>query len=154
MVLLVYPGFLKYGTHYYKMRKKDSMKKLLKNELLRYMIVGGCSTAIDATIFLCLTTFLKLSLYRAFLISFSCGVLVNFTLCNWYVFTHRTVPLWRAVLRHYSASLGGFAMQFSLFFCLISFIAFPYPVIARIAVAGCTFILNFLIIKRFVFGHK
>lgn len=130
------------------------MKKLFKKELFRYMLVGGTSTLIDATIFFCLTYFLMVSKYPAFLISFATGVLVNFTLCNLYVFTQRTLPLWRAVLRHYSASFGGFLMQFSLFYCLMAFIEFPYPVLARISVAGCTFILNFLIIKRFVFGHK
>jgi|GEM_PF-4339644 len=130
------------------------MKKILKNELFRYMLVGGCSTLVDAFIFLCLTSFFKISIYTAFFLSFSCGVLVNFTLCNAYVFKQRTLSVWRAVLRHYSASIGGFLMQFSLFYCLMSFAQFTYPVIARIAVAGCTFVLNFLIIKRFVFGNK
>lgn len=130
------------------------MKKIFTKELVRYMIVGGIATLIDALIFLGLTQFLLLPLYPAFFISFSLGVIVNFTLCRSYVFKQKPLSLWRSVLRHYSASLSGFFMQLSLLFCLISIFKFPYPVIARIAVAGCTFILNFLIIKRFVFGHK
>lgn len=130
------------------------MKKLLNNELIRYMLVGAAGVTLDALIFYFLTNVYGFSYYPAFFVAFPCGVLVNFLLCNKYVFSRRALSFWRSVIRHYSASIGGFVMQFSLFFCLMSWIQFPYPLVARLIAATCTFLLNFLIIKRFVFGHK
>lgn len=130
------------------------MNFFLDRKFWRYIVVGGFATSIDIMIFFLLTTVFAVPRYPAFFISFPCGVLVNFILCNKYVFKERVLSLWRSLIRHYAASITGFFMQLLLFFVIVTIFESLSLVIARLFAATCTFIVNFLVIKKFVFGHK
>ncbi|MGC2310869.1 MAG: GtrA family protein [Candidatus Babeliaceae bacterium] len=128
-------------------------KKIVKPRLVRYMFVGGIATLIDAFIFNYLMEFGGLHYFWALSISFPCGVLVNFTLCTLLVFEHKNHPLWQTLIRHYIANLGGFALNNVFISFLLSVMYVKSFLFARIIAAACTFLLNFIVIKKFVFQN-
>lgn len=122
--------------------------------MVRYMIAGGFATGVDALIFQHLIEVYCFNYITALTTSFAFGVLINFTLCTLLVFKERHLPLWRLLIRHYLASLTGWALNLSLMTIFATYFFIKPLIVARLLAASCTFFLNFTVIKNFVFYSK
>lgn len=128
-------------------------KKIFNARLFRYMCVGATATLVDAAIFALFVYYYNYTYSVALGGGFVVGVLVNFLLCDKYIFD-RTGSIWQAGAKHYAASFTGFCLNQVGMLILISGFEFKQLLIARIVVAGCTFIINFVLIQRFVFTQQ
>ena len=128
-------------------------KLIFSRQLINYMMVGGFATIIDAAIFVLLVYTFNYDYRLALCGGFVVGVMINFALCNKFIFDRGKISLRRACVKHYVASLTGLALNQVGMIILISGFEFQKLLVARILVAGCTFIINFALIKRFVFNR-
>lgn len=129
-------------------------RSIFNYQLLQYMLIGGVSTGLDVTIFTCLIYYYLFTYVLALSCAFITGVFVNFILCDIFVFNRTNHSFIASCLRHYGANLTGFVLNQLGMIILISFLNISCVVIARIIVATCTFIINFTLIKYFVFEGR
>lgn len=123
------------------------------HEIIRYMLVGACSTTIDILIFSQLVKSYNFCYQQALCISFIFGVFVNFCLCASFIFVLKS-SWWHACLKHYAANVTGLASNQFGMFVLVSLYGMQNLLVARLAVQTITFLINFFLIKSFVFGES
>ena len=129
------------------------LKNIFTSELLLYMLVGGIATLIDTSIFGMLVYYFFYDYRYAMIYAFIVGVFINFILCDAYIFDRGDNSFINACLRHYGANLTGLALNQLGMIILVTFFHFQHLILGRMIVAACTFIINFLLIKWFVFEH-
>lgn len=125
-------------------------ERIMYPDLVRYMCVGACSMTVDLMVF---SLLIKNHIWyqQALCISFVIGVFINFCLCSYFIFTLKG-SWWRACLKHYAAQITGLmSNQIGLAF-LVSICGIEHIIIARIGVQAVTFLINFTLIKAFVFS--
>ena len=122
-------------------------------QVSRFALTGFLATLIDHSIFLGLTHWGSMDATRSHAISYPIGVLVNFFMQRYFVFT-----LSRSAYRAFSlsmlASVGGWALSTCLVWVLSSIAwlsIYPYPI--KLIVTGIVFFYNF-VTKRLVFEKK
>lgn len=125
----------------------------LPQELLKYIIVGAISTTLDAIIFKILTDRFFWDFKISLVCSYSAGVFLNFWLCYLFIFPIK-INWAKAWFKHNSFSLVILAIQQLLMIIIVSFFKFNNLLLARIAVAGFTFLINYLFFKNFVFKKR
>lgn len=123
---------------------------LLKKQLVKYMLVSTTTFCLDLVLFNFLIYGLSFDYRLALLISFTWSILVNFLLCDKFVF-QRTLPVQWALMRHYIAHSSSFAIQMSLLMVFVSFFHLSNLTVLRMIIASCTFLLNFFIGKKITF---
>lgn len=126
------------------------MISLLKKQLVKYMLVSTTTFCLDLVLFNFLMYALLFDYRLALLISFTWSIFINFLLCDKFVF-HRTLPIKWALMRHYIAHSSSFTLQMSLLTVFVSFFHMSNLTLLRIAIASCTFLLNFFIGKKITF---
>jgi Predicted membrane protein len=134
------------------MLKKTLKNKALRKELIGYMIAGTLATIVDLSIFSFLTYrcfwHCQVALTCSFIISTMCSLWLN----SKYVFNMGTNhPWWRVGMRHYFASFGNLLVNQLGMFMLIAWFGFPNLILGRIIIIVSTFLINFIIVKKFVF---
>ena len=129
-------------------------KKKTLLQLLRYMVVGGAATCADISLFYFLIYHYGIHYNLSMIFGFCIGTLVNFILCNWFVFNRSTISIYNALIRHYMASFAGFMINFTLFQLWQFASNSANPVMGRIVVAALTFTFNFFAFKKFSFLDK
>jgi len=127
------------------------IKKILNTQLILYMLVGAAATGVDTALFALLIYYYAFDYRLALMIAFSIGVLINFILCDMYIFDRGSRSFFFACMRHYGASLTGLFLNQIGMIILVSGFKMNYLILGRIIVATCTFFVNFLLIKKFVF---
>lgn len=134
-------------------RSKSSTSKT-KTQLFQYLLVGGIATVVDIGMFSLFAQALSIDYRIAIVLGFSCGVVVNFSLCNWVVFAGKRKPWWAVFARHYLASLSVLAVNEIMMISLVEMFNFKHLVLAKIVSSGVAFILNFGIKKSYVYNDK
>lgn len=134
-------------------KSKNSASKT-KIQLFQYLLVGGIATAVDVGMFSFFAQALSIDYRIAIVLGFSCGVVVNFSLCNWVVFAGRRKSLWVVFVRHYLASLSVLAINEIAMISLVEVFDFKNLILAKIMSSGVAFILNFAIKKNYVYNDK
>lgn len=129
-------------------------KKRTFFQLLRYMVVGGLATCADISLFSFLIYYYGVHYNLAMIFGFLLGTLINFLLCNWFVFQRSTSSIYNSLIKHYMASFAGFMLNFTLFQLWQLASASQHPVLGRIVVAAFTFTFNFFAFKKFSFSDK
>jgi len=132
---------------------KSSTRKT-KIQLFQYLLVGGIATAVDIGMFSFFAQALSIDYRIAIVLGFSCGVVVNFSLCNWVVFAGKRKPWWVVFVRHYLASLSVLIINEVAMISLIEIFNFQNLILAKIMSSGVAFILNFAIKKNYVYNDK
>jgi putative flippase GtrA len=130
---------------------KSSTRKT-KIQLFQYLFVGGIATVVDIGMFSFFAQALAIDYRIAIVLGFSCGVVVNFTLCNWIVFAGKRKPWWAVFTRHYLASLSVLAINEIMMISLVEMFNFNNLILAKIMSSGVAFILNFAIKKSYVYN--
>lgn len=92
--------------------------------------------------------------YRiAVVLGFACGVVTNFSLCNWIVFGKQVSPLWRVFVKHCFASLYALFANEIVMISLVEFLNFRNLILAKVISSGIAFIFNFAIKKFYVYNN-
>ncbi|HRF39604.1 MAG TPA: GtrA family protein [Saprospiraceae bacterium] len=130
---------------------RDKLWQLLRMKM-RFATTGAIATGVDYVIYIALVDRV-FSPVVSNLISYPCGVIVNFTLHRKFVFQVRG-PAWRAFLLSVLVSVGGLGLSTLLIHTLsqMEFFAAHQP-ITKLASASVVFFYNFYL-KRFVFEGK
>ena len=115
------------------------------------MSAGAVALFIDATAFTLLNRSWGCNSYIAITISFFLGLLANFILTAIFVFdSERTIK--NTFYRYMLASLGTLCFNYLGLYFLLQWNPLLHPFIARIVLASLLFVVNFVIVRRFVFG--
>lgn len=92
--------------------------------------------------------------YRiAVVLGFACGVVTNFSLCNWIVFGRQSLPLWHVFTKHCFASLYALLANEIVMISLVEFLDFENLVLAKVISSGIAFVFNFAIKKFYVYNN-
>ncbi len=119
---------------------------------LRFAMTGAIATAVDYSIYIALVNRV-FSPVVSNLVSYPCGVLVNFMLHRRFVFKMQGKPA-RTFALSVLVSVGGLGLSTLLIHGLsqVAFFAAHQPV-TKLAAAGVVFFYNFYL-KRFVFEGR
>lgn len=119
----------------------------------KYATTSVIATLIDVGIFLGLVNFGSLSRVTANIISYSCGMAVNFLLQKRFVFKLQR-STWSAFLLSALVSAGGLSLNTFLVWILsrITLVGL-YPVVPKLMATGVVFFYNFYL-KRYVFEKR
>ncbi len=123
-------------------------------QLLRYGVAGGIAALVDIGSFYVFAAYLQVYYLVAVFLSFSLGTFTNFLICNACIFDRGTLPLGRALIRHYMSSLGGLATNMAVMFSLIGLFFFRDILAAKIIATILAFFVNFTLIKFYAFNSK
>jgi putative flippase GtrA len=119
----------------------------------KYATTSAIATSIDVGIFLGLVNYGGLSRVTANIISYSCGMAVNFLLQKRFVFKLQR-STWSAFLLSALVSIGGLSLNTFLVWILsrIPMVGL-YPLVPKLLATGVVFFYNFYL-KRYVFEKR
>ena len=119
---------------------KNFILRLLRDpKLYQYIVVGGISAIIDISLFLILRKFLEYHYLILATLSFIVATLVNYILCNHFVFKHQHCRSSQArVALTYMVSSVGMIIHHSCLFIAFELLAIPI-VISKIFAMGMAF---------------
>jgi len=139
------------------------VKKLSKNEVVRFVFSAGLGFLVDITVFylfyhnlLVQKTYdvLFLTLRNSTLsltISFSLGVVVNFLITRYFVFTSSKTSSSKQFIRFTAVAIIGFFANLGVIKILIQYFDM-YPPLARVLAALSLFFASYFIHKVFSFS--
>lgn len=119
---------------------------------LRFAMTGAVATTVDYVLYLSLVNRF-FSPVVSNIISYSCGMVINFLLQKRFVFSLQG-PASRAFLLSAVVSLGGMALSTGIIYSLNTLEFFArYQFITKLCATGMVFFYNFYF-KRYVFERK
>lgn len=143
--------------------KHPVWKRLLKNQIVRFILSAGVGFAVDITAYYILYhyTFTSKS-YAVFnvsvtryiislALSFFMGVLVNFVITKFLVFSESKLSPWKQFFRFTGVAILGFFANLGAITVLIRYFSLDPP-IARPAAALSLFFASFFVHKLFSFN--
>jgi putative flippase GtrA len=138
---------------YIKKKLKRRRENIL-NQLLRYAVVGGIAAIVDIGSFTIFSSYLGINYKIAILLSFSLGTLTNFAICNAFVFSRNSLPIWLVCIRHYISSIGGLIINGLVMMFIVDVLNFKHLLYAKVIGTASAFLSNFLMIKFFAFNNQ
>jgi putative flippase GtrA len=138
-------------------------EKLLKNQAVRFIFSAGSGFLVDVAAFsLLFKNLLVQPTYHvlwftlrnytlSFSISFFLGVMVNFLITRYFVFTESTSSPRKQFLRFFSVAIIGYFANWGVLKYFIQSLHI-YPLVARPATALTLFFLSFFVHKFFSFS--
>ena len=138
-------------------------KKLLQNQVIRFVFSAGAGFLVDMVLFYLLqhnldpekryqVLFLNVHNYWVFFsVSFFSGVVVNFLLTRYLVFTESTTSFKKQFIRFVSVAVLGYFANLALLTFFIETLHFYAP-LARVTAALSLFFASFFVHKFFSFG--
>jgi len=140
-----------------------AVKKLLNNEVIRFVFSAGLGFLVDVFVFFLLNkhlfvanqyqifSFAISNYYLSFSISFFLGVLVNFLITRYFVFTASTSSPSKQFTRFASVATLGYFANIGLLGIFIRKFQFD-PTVARITAAFSLFFASYFVHKFFSFS--
>ncbi|NCD72191.1 GtrA family protein [Mucilaginibacter agri] len=147
------------------MQDKSIGQKILGNQFLRFIISAGIGFLVDVCSFNLLFDYLfKAQSYRvinyhvsnyilSFSISYCLGVIVNFLITRYLVFSESKLQPTQQFLRFVSVAFIGYFANLAILKIMVVYLHM-YPPIARPAAALSLFFASFFIHKLFSFNLK
>ncbi|EHQ30226.1 GtrA family protein [Mucilaginibacter paludis] len=138
-------------------------KRLLKNQVFRFVLSTGVGFGVDIAAYFCLYNYIftnasysifRISISRYILslaLSFFLGVLVNFLITKFLVFTESKLSPGKQFFRFITVAILGFFANLGVMSWLIRYLNI-YPVVARPAAALSLFFASFFVHKFFSFN--
>lgn len=123
-------------------------------QLILYGLVGGAAAVVDVGAFYILVNFTEVFYPLAIFIAFTIGTLVNFSLCNAYIFDRGALSLKKCVLRHYLSSLGGLTTNEVVVITLVELVRLQDLLLAKIIATVTAFLVNFSLIRLYAFNSN
>ena len=124
------------------------MISLFRNKAFLYLIVGGINTLVNLRIYYIL---LKCGVNYIVdnIICFIIGVLMGYIMNTLIVFNNRL--RFKSLLKYSSVYICSMAINIGLLFSLVNFLQLD-KMLAQIMTVGVVTIINYLLIKRFVYA--
>ncbi|HEX5001329.1 MAG TPA: GtrA family protein [Bacteroidia bacterium] len=142
------------------------IQKILNNKVFRYFIAAGLATVVDVVVYFItynyilfkqdfsITDVIVVSAPSiSLVISFSCGLLTNFVISKYYVFTESNIRGRHQLMRYVMVALFILMLNYFCMSFLIKGLGW-YPTVSRIASALSIGLLSFVIHKVFSFKVK
>lgn len=138
-------------------------KKLLDNQVVRFILSAGTGFLVDIGMFSLLYhnwltqktynifTFPVRNYYVSFSISFFLGVLTNFTITRYFVFSESKLPPYKQFFRFTSVATLGYFANLALLTFFIQTLHMD-PLVARPSSALTLFFLSYFVHKFFSFS--
>lgn len=145
------------------MANKTLVKKLLKNHVIRFVFSAGIGFLVDVSVFyLFYHNFLVQHTYHimfvtvrnytlSFSISFFLGVLTNFLITRYFVFSESKLHPYKQFFRFVSVAIIGYFANLAVLKIFIQTLHMD-PVVARPSAALSLFFLSYFIHKFFSFS--
>ncbi|MGI4751847.1 MAG: GtrA family protein [Janthinobacterium lividum] len=144
--------------------KNPAVKKLLKNEVVRFFLSTGVGFLVDAIvyyfvyhyIFLKTVTIFGLGFSRdviSLIVSYSCCIICNFLLTKYFVFAHSKLSARSQFLRFFMVAFVGFFANL-LMLRLFVRVFKMYPPLARVVGALSLGVASYFVHKFFSFNIK
>ena len=145
------------------MTKRNLGRKLLKNQVIRFVFSAGLGFLVDISVFYLLYhNFLVKKTYNIFsievrnstlslAISFFIGVVVNFLITRYFVFSESKLPPYKQFFRFATVAIVGFFANLALLKFFIQHLQI-YPPVARPMAALSLFFLSYFAHKFFSFS--
>lgn len=122
------------------------IKKLICNDLSRYLLIVLAGVTIDLIIFLGLIEF-GAGYYLSFAVGFGCGTVVNVLLLRQF-HNKAKFKLLKDVMLTFAANGSSFWVGLGVFAVFVEYIS-GHPLIAKIASIIFTFFVNYLVRVKF-----
>lgn len=147
----------------YNMAKKTLGKKLLDNDILRFVLSAGVGFLVDVSAYYILfhnvfteptyklLGFVVRNTTLAFSISYIMGVMVNFIMAKYFVFHQATTSSTKQFFRFVSVAIIGYFANLALLNIYIQAFHF-YPPVARPSAALTLFFASYFIHRMFSFS--
>jgi putative flippase GtrA len=147
------------------MAEKKPRKKLLENQVIRFVLSAGAGFVVDiSAYYLFYHNLLTQKRYHIFFftlknssaslaLSFFMGVLVNFIITRYFVFSESTSSPQKQFFRFVSVAILGFFANLGVLDLLINFFQM-YPPVARPTAALSLFFASYFVHKFFSFSLK
>ena len=132
-------------------KQQDLFKRLL-TRIFKFALTSGIATLVDYVIFLVLSKyFFNITLSNV--ISYSCGMFVNFYLQRRFIFS-QTVKSRHALILSILFSLIGLALNTSIVYGLTEYtILIELPIVAKLIATGVVFFYNYFT-KQYAFERR
>ncbi len=144
--------------------KNPALKKLLKNEVVRFFLSTGVGFLVDALVYYFVYHYIFLETVKIFgfsfsrdvislIVSYSCCIICNFLLTKYFVFAHSKLSTQNQFLRFFMVAFIGFFANL-LMLRLFVRVFDMYPPLARVVGALSLGIASYFVHKFFSFNIK
>jgi putative flippase GtrA len=145
--------------------EESFFRKLVQNKVVRFFLSAGVGFIVDATIYFLIYNYFfhKKDLLIAgihftgdvtsLVVSFTCGVITNFLITKFLVFTESDLAAYRQFLRFAVVAVVGFFANLLVLKLLVNYFNF-YPPLARVTAALTLGIASYFIHRAFSFNIK
>lgn len=134
----------------------DRVKKLFKKEIVRYIVAGGCTTAVNLISFFILRLLTDLSRSAVSTISISLSIVFAFFVNKFFVFISEKKRIW-VILGEFCSFVGMrlFAMLVEIIGTNLLCDSFRYnEFISKILIQVVVMVLNYIFSKCFIFKKR
>jgi putative flippase GtrA len=139
------------------------IKKILQNKVFRYFIAAGTATVVDVVVYFITYNYILFKKDFALsdvivvsapsislVISFSCGLLTNFVISKYYVFTESNIKGRHQLVRYVLVALFVLMLNYFFMSFLIKGLNW-YPTLSRVVSALTIGVVSFVFHKVFSF---
>ena len=128
--------------------------RVLLSQFLRYVMSGGFAFVVDFATLYALTEFAGLHYLLSATIGFLAGLVVNYLLCIWWIFEHRSQSDQRKEFTVFALiGVAGLALNNGLLFALTDLAGINY-LLSKVAAAAFILFFNFLLRRHILFTQR
>ena len=128
-------------------------RRLTDIQFMRYVVVGGIATVVDWGSFYLLAIVLDIYYQASLVLSFTLGVIANYTLNKLYTFRCRSRQIAGQFSVHVVISVVSLLMSMGLMFILVGELSIN-KMVSRIATTFIMLFVNFLMHKYITFNKR
>lgn len=128
-------------------KRKIMKKKFLDNSVIKFLVVGGCCTFIDYSIYMMIVD--KIGALGGKGISMGCSMIINYLLNKYWSFDAKKTKKGKEITRYIISQVANITVNMSVNFIVLSVIG--QKTIAFLCATGVAMIVNYLLQRFWVF---
>lgn len=128
-------------------KRKIMKKKFLDKSVIKFLVVGGCCTFIDYSIYMMIVD--KIGALGGKGISMGCSMIINYLLNKYWSFDAKKTKKGKEITRYILSQVANITVNMSINFIVLSVIG--QKTIAFLCATGVAMIVNYLLQRFWVF---
>lgn len=128
-------------------KRKIMKKKFLDKSVIKFLVVGGCCTFIDYSIYMMIVD--KIGALGGKGISMGCSMIINYLLNKYWSFDAKKTKKEKEITRYILSQVANITVNMSINFIVLSVIG--QKTIAFLCATGVAMIVNYLLQRFWVF---
>ena len=128
-------------------KRKIMKKKFLDKSVIKFLVVGGCCTFIDYSIYMMIVD--KIGALGGKGISMGCSMIINYLLNKYWSFNAKKTKKGKEITRYILSQVANITVNMSVNFIVLSVIG--QKTIAFLCATGVAMIVNYLLQRFWVF---